>query len=216
MGLVITATKAKELAAGIWELELPPYEIGLLGKPTQSIGAVSALLMKNCQFDKDHQHLQFEISDVVPLNVGTTSRTIAFLAGTNTEIYSMAKEHRVTEEIVGPGDRHFLEMAKRELSSKMYEVSQALLRGIRARSAGDLKKGLNRNYSETPDNFWYVIIQPRVDELSITVRGHTDHFEGVSALEIKDDRGNTRFKVRNLNDVQPALKLIFHALRKSR
>lgn len=62
--------------------------------------------------------------------------------------------------------------------------------------------------------FWYVIVQPRIDELSITVRGAVDHFEPVARLEIKDDRGNTRFKVKSKDDLPAALQIIFHAIRK--
>ena len=115
---------------------------------------------------------------------------------------------------VGPGEREFLRLTKAELSKETAEAAEALLLAVRQRSSGDLKRGKSRNFSETPDNFWYVIVQPRVDELSITVRGPVAHFEAAAELEIKDDRGNTRFKVRGQDDVPAAIKLIFHAIRK--
>ncbi len=82
--------------------------------------------------------------------------------------------------------------------SQNQSFRRQLLSGVRQKSPGDLKRGKSRNFSETPDNFWYVIVQPRIDELSITVHGAVDHFEPVARLEIKDDRGNTRFKVTQL------------------
>ena len=50
--------------------------------------------------------------------------------------------------------------------------------------------------------------------LSITVRGPVEHFKPVARLPIKDDRGNTLFKVTREEDVPAALDLIFHAKRK--
>ncbi len=86
--------------------------------------------------------------------------------------------------------------------------------GVRHRSTGDLKRGKARNFSDTPDNFWYVIVQPQISQLSITVRGPVEHFEGVAKLPLKDDRGDTLFKVTDEADVAAALDLIFHAKRK--
>jgi len=96
----------------------------------------------------------------------------------------------------------------------MHEVAKALLAGVRRRSSGDLKRGKSRNFSETPDNFWYVIVQPRIQQLSITVRGPIEHFSDMAKLPVKDDRGNTLFKVTSSDDVSAALEIIFHALRK--
>ena len=112
------------------------------------------------------------------------------------------------------GDREFLQLVHNELPDPMQRAAAQLLESVRKRYPGELKRGLSRNFSETPDNFWYVIVQPRAEELSITVRGTVDHFSRVSKLEIKDDRGNTRFKVRGPDDVEAALELIFHARRR--
>jgi hypothetical protein len=168
-----------------------------------------------CEYDAARQQLHFDIEDVMPINIGTTSKVIGIAATpAGSGAVDLLPANSAAAVIDGPGDREFLRLAKAALSNKSAETAERLLRGVRERSSGDLKRGQSRNFSETPDNFWYVIIQPRVDELSITVRGSVEHFKSVAALEIKDDRGNTRFKVRSPEDVPAALKLIFHAIRK--
>jgi hypothetical protein len=163
------------------------------------------------------KRLEFDLETAIALNVGTTSETIAIDASASAASLSSLQVggQHTDGHIFGPGDRQFLTMANAELSEGMAAVAQTLLEGVRTKSAGDLKKGLNRNFSETPDNFWYVIIQPRIDQLSLTVRGPVRRFQGVTHLQVKDDRGNTLFKVCSPDDVEAALELIFLAVRKS-
>ncbi|MBG1232701.1 hypothetical protein [Aestuariivirga litoralis] len=215
MGLLMTLSDVEELSAGIWLFELPPHQMAHFGKAQNSIGATSAILFKSCSFESKTRQLQFEAENVVPTNVGTSSRTIGFLSESLTgRPVTKPREINAETALLGPGDRAFLDLTKKEMSQKMHETALALLKEVRSRSPGNLKRGQSRNFSETPDNFWYVIVQPQIDELSITVRGTVGHFANVSKLEIKNDRGNTRFKVRNLNDIPEAVALIFHAVRK--
>jgi hypothetical protein len=153
------------------------------------------------------------MDEAAALNVGTTSQAVGIDAQQQGR-ESEPPDPAISTVSAGPGDRNFLQLARSELSADVARAAEELLAGVRAKSPGDLKRGQSRNFSETPDNFWYVIVQPRINELSITVRGPVDHFEAVTDLEIKDDRGNTRFKVRGEDDVPAALKLIFHARRK--
>lgn len=215
MAVHITATGASEIHAGMWSFDMPPHQVRHFGQTNHAVGASSVLVLMDYEYDAERQHLHFAIEDVTPINVGTTSKVIGIAASVvgdgrgETTSSSSPEPGRL-----GPGDRDFLRLAKAELSESMAQTAESLLLAVRQRSAGDLKRGQARNFSETPDNFWYVIVQNRIDELSITVRGPVSHFAGVSSLEVKDDRGNTRFKVRTESDVPEALKLIFHALRK--
>ena len=129
--------------------------------------------------------------------------------------YSDVNGAAFKEAVKSRGDRDFLELCRIELPEHMQRTASALLAGVRARCPGELKRGLSRNFSETPDNFWYVIVQPRVEKLSITVRGQLEMFNGITHLPVKDDRGNTLFKVSGEQDVDAALNLIFRAKRKS-
>lgn len=215
MPVQITATDASEIDPGIWSFEMPPHQVRHFGQTNHALGASSVVVLADCEYDPERQQLHFAIEDVTPINVGTTSRVIGIAAdivGNGTR--EAALLHSPEPGRLGHGDREFLRLARAELSERMAQTAESLLLSIRQRSAGDLKRGQARNFSETPDNFWYVIIQNRIDQLSITVRGPVSHFAGVSSLEVKDDRGNSRFKVRTEADLPEALKLIFHALRK--
>lgn len=215
MALKMTASDVKEVCKGIWALTMPPHQIRLFGNSPSSVGTQSILIFSACQYDDKTKQLHFEIGDVTPINIGTTSRVIGIAANPNiNDVLPHLDEKSQDLETLAPGDLEFIRLAKLELSDDMAEVAKKLLTAVRQKSPGELKRGQSRNFSETPDNFWYVIVQPRVDELSITVRGPVSHFKGVTDLEIKDDRGNTRFKIRGDKDVQNALKLIFHAIRK--
>lgn len=211
MGLTITANDVRELTAGVWQLNMPPHQVRLLGSPTNASGERSVVLLEGGHYDQEARTLTFDLSDAAALNVGTQPETIFLLSKAST--VATGTEKRSAAALAG-GDREFLNLVRSELPLQMQRAAERLLKGVRSRYPGELKRGQSRNFSETPDNFWYVIVQPRVGELSITVRGTVDHFAPVAKLEIKDDRGNTRFKVRSEADVDPALDLIFHARRR--
>ena len=213
MSLLVTATNVTEVASGVWLLEMPPHQVRHFGKPSSALGPRSVLLLNACTFDADRHELSFAIDDAAALNVGTTSRAIG-IAATN-DANAPSAEPIETTVVFGRGDREFLNLVRSELSADMAAAAEQILAMVRAKSPGGLNRGQSRNFSETPDNFWYVIVQPRINELSVTVRGPVEHFQGVTGLEVKDDRGNTRFKVRGEDDVPGALQLIFHAIRKS-
>lgn len=215
MPLRLTATGVTEIGPGIWALEMPPHQVRHFGSTNHAIGSHSVLMFRSCRYDPEQQQLHFDLEDVTPINVGTTAKAIGIaVSAGNAELPTDLAESSPEPTALGPGDREFLRLAKRELSAETARAAEKLLLGVRLKSAGNLKRGQARNFSETPDNFWYVIIQPRVDELSITVRGPVDRFAGLTGIEVKDDRSNTRFKVRDEGDVADALKLIFHAIRK--
>lgn len=194
---------------------MPPHQVRLFGPSASSEGPRSVILMKNCVFSDNAHSLTFNMEDAIALNIGTTSQALALSATEQPSADAKQTVYGAAHSLNrGPGDREFLKMAKSLLQPSMLEAAATLLTCVRERSSGDLKKGKARNFSETPDNFWYVIIQPRVQQLSITVRGSVEHFSGIARLPIKDDRGNTLFKVGDKSDIPAALEIIFHAIRK--
>jgi hypothetical protein len=212
MAIDITASNARSLSDDVWALKMAPHEIRHFGQAPSASGIRSVLLLTSCEFNPKTNELRFPLGAAVPLNIGTTDSVIAMLSG-DSQVHARSDDVLAAGS-AGPGDRAFLSLVRSELSQAMVSAAEKLLAGVRARSPGDLKRGKSRNFSETPDNFWYVIVQPRINEISVTVRGSVSHFDGVSKLEIKDDRGNTRFKVRGETDVDEALKLISHAIRR--
>ncbi|MDE2133736.1 MAG: hypothetical protein KGJ49_03970 [Alphaproteobacteria bacterium] len=217
MGLTIATSGAMALGENIWLVDLPPHQLRFFGGGTQSCGARSVIAIKNAQYDDKTKSLKFDADDVTTLNIGTLTETVA--VGVDSPVAKKlspviaAKSGNIS---YGPGDRAFLNLVNELMPEHMKRAALLLLEKVRHRSSGDLKRGKARNFSETPDNFWYVIVQPQVEHLQITVRGDLQHFHGMSTLPILDDRGNTRFKVTKEDDVEEALKLIFHAKRMNR
>lgn len=217
MGIAITATDVRDLGGTVWEFDMPPHQVRIFGDALHSDGARTVVLLNKAAYNRTSRTLTFDADDVVTLNIGTGPQTIAIghiaqpVGGTGQRAESLRGE---LDTATGLGDQKFLSLAARLLSREMHSTAKALLTGVRLQSPGDLKRGEKNNFSNTPDNFWYVIVQPRIDQLSITVRGPVSHFDGIAALELKDDRGNTRFKVSRSEDVREALKLILHAKRK--
>lgn len=216
MNLKMTVSNVTAINNDIWEFEMPPHQMRLFGTPSNSVGPRSIVLLRNHVFDKTAKTLSFDADAAIPVNIGTHSTSIAIAASSegDDKREELQTEQSFGQTMLGRGDREFLEMANLCFSESMQVAAEALLKGVRNQSPGELKKGKSRNFSETPDNFWYVIIQPRIEQLSITVRGTVEHFEPVAKLSIKDDRGNTLFKITCEADIPAALELIFHAIRK--
>lgn len=212
--LKVTVEQAQEVSNGVWSFSLPPHQVRMFGKCENAFGARSVIMLGAAQFDPASGDLAFGMEDAIALNIGSSTDTVAVLSNSISEQLTGARSTVPEEVMMSRGDREFLDLCRTELPEHMQRTASALLAGVRARSPGELKRGLSRNFSETPDNFWYVIVQPRIEQLSITVRGPVQLFDGVTHLPVKDDRGNTLFKVSGEQDVDAALDLIFRAKRK--
>jgi len=71
------------------------------------------------------------------------------------------------------GDKRFIH----DLPSSLTHVGILLLRTVRQEFRGRLRYYQPSNeYVETPDNFWAVQIQPRLEAIKITVRGRPREF----------------------------------------
>jgi hypothetical protein len=196
---------------GVWFTSVPPHQISILGAPKASKGTTSVLLVTEAKFDPEAGKLALNADNITVANLGTSPRTIVVDADAMDEGTKASKGH---PGHLGPGDREFLQLVEAELAGEAREMARELLRAIRAQDAGDLKRGGRNNFSNTPDNFWYVIIQPRVQGLSVTVRGSLDRF-GSSTIKLNLDRpGYTRFSLRELSELPEALRIIGLAKRR--
>jgi hypothetical protein len=212
MSLSVTADNVAQLALGVWEFEMPPHQIRFFGDCRRAEGARSVLLLSGAQYNAASKSLRFDAEQAVPLNVGTSNRALAISTDTAANRPASAQTAAKPENY-GPGDREFLSLVE-QLPPEGFRAAKILLQEIRSKFPGDLKRGLQRNFSNTPDNFWYVIVQPRSGGLSVTVRGEPERF-GKSTLELKPDRpGYTRFKIVTPNDIAEATKIIFASKRR--
>ncbi|WP_321335130.1 hypothetical protein [Breoghania sp.] len=211
--LKVSVDRVEQVAKGVWFSDLPPHQVRMFGNCDSASGTRSVILLNAAEFDPASESLMFEVEDATVLNVGSSANTLVVLSRPFDE--SLSEGSISGDSVMSRGDREFLEQCRSDLPDHMNRAASALLAGVRARSPGELKRGQSgRNFSDTPDNFWYVIVQPRVEQLSITVRGPVETFDGATHLPVKDDRGNTLFKVSGEQDVDAALNLIFRAKRK--
>ena len=218
--LRLSVVGARTLDDGVWRAKLPSADVAKFASNNSTHTVRTSILsVENPKWDCGTGTLHFDTSNFVVLNVGTSDDAIFIENRSATLESDLGKPSGQSGKIksdraVARGDREFILLARKELSAQMAAVAEELLSEVRVRQDGELKRGQAKNFSETPDNFWYVILQPRIDMLSITIRGEVKHFSGVASLPIKDDRGNTLFKVTCRDDIPEALKLIFHAKRK--
>jgi len=220
MGLRMVIDDARRVAPGVWNLRLMPAEIQRLGVTRSSYGARSVLLVESPTYDELSREFQFDGSKVRVLNLGTSSDTVVIAASDSASdvpsdgapVTSKPKVART----YGAGDQEFLTLIERRLRGPPEQAAKQLLQRIRDEEAGDLQRGKRLNFKNTPDNFWYVVVQPTVQALSVTVRGEPSGFLP-SRLTLKSDRpGYTRFKVDRPDQVDDALQIIWKSRRRDR
>ncbi len=202
---------------GVWLVTIPPHQVLMLGQPKATLGMRSVLLVENPAFNPSAATLQVDIDSIQVLNQGTTAKAVVVESKpvkTEVEMVATPVQPQDAPHQCGPGDREFLHLVERELRGPVREAAEAILRTVRARYPGDLQRGLRLNFKNTPDNFWYVIVQPRAQGLSITVRGSPARFLP-STLELKDDRpGYTRFTLKHPSEVMEAFRVIERSKRR--
>lgn len=212
MAMKLVVDEVRQLGPDLWLAPLSPHEVQGLGSCRTSKGQRSVILLTNPHFSETGGTLQFDPMEAIPLNVGTTSEAIivgarALPEARASSVTSDGKPAAVADKrSYGPGDTEFLRLVG-DLNDAPRQAARLLLQTVRSEYPGDLERGQRYNFKNTPDNFWYVIVQPQAQALSITVRGRPDRF--TSSLELKEDRpGYTRFKVASPDHVQEAMKVI--------
>lgn len=199
-----------EASPGLWITKVAPQQLTMLGIPSVPKCRSSVLMVIKPRFDEEKAELIVEASQVILLNLGMTARTVVIDADGGEALGDGADGLAAQ----GPGDKDFRYLVDVLLKGEAREAAQDLLTKVRRASPGDLKRGERNNFSNTPDNFWYVIVQPRTQALSVTVRGDVEKFQP-SALNLVMDRpGFTRFQVRSLDEVEEALRLIESSTRR--
>jgi len=198
--------------AGVWETVLAPREVRRLGEPSKSVGAVSVLVLSGGAVSPKDGRIQFDIDQVTVVNVGSTDRTIVIDGGRPFNIFESLRAKSPAGKLTG-GDQDFLS-ALSTLPIEVRDAGQKLLSEVRNHFPGELKRVSVGRYQETPDNFWFVTIQPRAKSLLITVRGLPDRFQSTSLKVLEDRRPYSRFKIFSTDDVREASRIIRSAIRK--
>ena len=210
--------KAKILDVGVWRGQIDTDIITPLSKKAQTLGKYTVIMLSNPDFRRQENELRFSGNEADILNLGTTKEAI-FIEGEPTHRPSpVAKEINIAvhkaNNLIGVGD-HFFHKALREVSLDVKEAGEVILAEIRKKFPGDLKAYKQRRFFDSPDNFWGVQVQTRLDMLKFWVRGTEENFLPAK-LEIKLDRPPLyfAFKVKSMNDVPEAITIISMAQRK--
>lgn len=205
MSLNVSLQNVRPLDVGLWKAEVPPHQLRMFGECRRTDGHRSILFVDEPSFDITTATLSFSPEEAAVVSVGTTSEILVIDRRHTQE--AAEKDASRPPAPAGQGDREFLRVVS-DLPSPAREAAHQLLARVRAYAPGDLKRGERLNFSETPDNFWYVVVQPRAGDLSITVRGAPNTLPKTH-LETKVDRpGYTRFKVAGPSDLDAAMVLI--------
>ncbi|HLH88077.1 MAG TPA: hypothetical protein VKX28_06435 [Xanthobacteraceae bacterium] len=201
----IVLEPADDLADGVWRAVAPPHQIAKLGRGVSSQGQRSVILASSSEFKAETRQLFLDAATVAVLNVGTTPSVIVI----DTAVGAEALAEQVAEAAgYAPGDSEFQKLVELELHGEAQEAARDFLRELRKRWPGDLKRGERNNFSNTPDNFCYIIVQPRAQALSITIRGVPERFLSTIFNLGPDRPGHTRFSLRRPEEVAEAIRLI--------
>ncbi|MGY3412469.1 hypothetical protein ACVWZV_008582 [Bradyrhizobium sp. GM5.1] len=185
----------------------------------QSKGARSVLLIANPSFNSSTAQLEFERTDVTVLNLGTSEDTVVVKSAGGSSATAANKTenpaipHVPTFHIpLAPGDEAFLRKVQQEMPKNMAAAAERLLIGVRKHHPGNLKEGDRRRFTETPDNFWMILVQPRKQNFYISVRG-APKWHTAKQFNITSGR-NPNYSAFYLSDeahVQEALDIVLRA-----
>jgi hypothetical protein len=186
---------------GFWTSRIDPQRLLKLSNPVRQGGQINIVLV-TCPFhDKQKHNLQFDLDSVVLLNLGNTFETVF--------IDSREEQRLKGQALTSSGDSLFLKELGR-LEPEKIAIGKRLLTDIRKEFPGELiyhqKSG---KFVESPDNFWVIRIQPRVQTLRITVYGKPYEYGETETINLKPDMGSySSFILKNGNQIDEALEVI--------
>ena len=202
-----------ELGPGIWRAFLPPHQVSMFGTPRDRRGRRSVILAHAPMFDRSARTLSFDGKGVTVLNLGQTPIALIVDPGHSGLDDSTSETTALDpQKHLGPGDQQFLLLIAKELREESRQAGEAFLSRVRDKHPGDLKEHPRLKFTE---RFWFVVIQPRAQALSISVRGSSEHLSSSKLQLTTDKSGYTRFKLQRLADVDEAIRLIDHSNRTS-
>lgn len=210
MGVKISLENTTELDDGIWRSTLDRSELPAFGSSISRKGLVSIILLdNNPEFHQDKKILQFKLSDVHILNMGSSS-DVVFIKDSNPKIIQTIEDDQAIPS--KSGDNVFLD----KLPDELNELGTNLLKEIRVWFAGNLIFHKTSGKFVESVNFWTVRIQPRDLSLRITVYGLPDSFEvDDKSIELKKDMSSySAFKISKIDQVAEAVSIIKQAFKK--
>jgi hypothetical protein len=209
MAIELSVPNPRFLSDNVWETEIAPDDLTVLGVPAGHRGEVSVILLPDliCP-DPDAELLRFRPSSAQLLNRGESARTIIIFGIATPEDSIVAPD---LGPLVQNDDERFVKELQ-QLPSPIAKCGRDLLSRIREEFEGYFRISKSGKYVNRPNNFWTAKVQPRDGSLAITVRGNPGDFERMDELDIRPDRrGYSRFKVQRPDQMEHA----WRTLRKS-
>jgi hypothetical protein len=198
-------------ANGIWTANVDPQRLIRLANPVRQGGGLSVVLVARPSYDPSVHSLLFDLDSAVLLNLGSTFEAV-LIDSREKEVHQPAQTVELPKRIQSSGDRRFLEELK-SLPDSIRKLGEQLLAEIRKEYPGELVFYPNtKKFVESPDNFWVVRIQPRVQSLRIVVYGKPGKHGPKKLIKLKDDMaGYTTFVIDSQQQIVEALSVIRQA-----
>jgi len=207
----VSIEKVYPSTEGVWTAHIDPQSLIRLANPIRQGGRINIIMVSRPLFDSLTHSLQFDLDSAILLNLGNTAEAVFVDSRENESSRQLSdKPFYVRKQLAG--DLHFLEELKR-LPQSQRIVGEKILAAVRKEYPGDLIfHEKSKKFVESPDNFWVVLIQPRVKSLRIIVYGKPEEYRDYNNIKLKDDmKGYSSFLIDNINQINDAVNIILEA-----
>jgi hypothetical protein len=198
-------------ADGVWKANIDPQRLIRLANPIRQGGRLNVILVNGPSYDVSTHSLQFNLDSAILLNLGNTFEAL-FIDSREREVIQPAPTSLVHTQKHSSGDLLFLEELKR-LPDSQRKFGEELLAAVRREYPGELVfHQQSKKFDESPDNFWVVRVQPRVQSLRIIVYGRPEKHGPQNSIQLKPDmEGYSNFVIKSQHQIVEALRVILQA-----
>ena len=212
MSVRLSVEGASAVGRGIWRASIKPSLVRMLGPSANSSGGLNVILVTETPtYDSPGKTLSFPADAARVLNIG--SSTAAILLHDAEEVLMNVVEPVIANS---PTVQRHTNSDERFLSTvpePMRPLAVALVAAVRGQLSGELVlREPSGRFVNTPDNFWTVKVQPRVQTFRITLRGKPRSFSTPSTFNLQDDRpGYSSFLLSDAKQIPDAVRVIREA-----
>lgn len=211
---IVFDEEVKDVGRGIWFASVAPHDLRQLGSIPPSKGERSVLLIGEPIFDPSRCRIEFDRPDLTILNLGTSPDTVIIKSAgaPDKENKGADTAQPPSGATISPGDEAFLRTVRETMPGAMVAAAEELLTGVRKHYPGGLKQGQRRRFTESPDNFWMILVQPRAKNFYISVRGAPERHQSQN-IRIRSGRNPNyaAFYLEHASDVKEALEIVLKA-----
>ena len=203
---------ASAVGPGIWRASIKPSLMRMLGPSANSTGGLNVLLVSETPtYDPPGKTLSFPADSARVLNIGSSAAAVVLYDAEELPMDSadpVVLDRAVTSQHRG-SDERFLST----VPASMRSLANSFIAAVRVQVVGELVlREPSGRFVETPNNFWTVKVQPRVQNFRITLRGKPGSFSPPSTFHLKDDRpGYSNFVLSDAQQIADAVQAIREA-----